>query len=81
MKFQAIIVLLGAVASPILASAVPNGDNSVRSSDDAELLARADIFARKTCSGTCNENGCHCTNPVRVCSCSKDNIGKSCKCK
>ncbi|KAG6135009.1 hypothetical protein E4U10_002921 [Claviceps purpurea] len=72
------IFVFGALVTPIIGHAVPNVEGGVDVVERDFAGAPAHLFARKKCSGTCNENGCHCTKPVRVCGCS--NVGHACEC-
>ncbi|GJN75014.1 hypothetical protein PLICBS_009110 [Purpureocillium lilacinum] len=83
MKFLTNILILGALAAPILASALPqpqDGDFDSLLSPNPEYDDGVEVFGKKKCKGECNVNGCHCTHPVRVCGCPKSEIGHECWC-
>ncbi|KAM4063842.1 hypothetical protein HRG_006944 [Hirsutella rhossiliensis] len=89
MKFLTNMLLLGALATSVLANAIPDvaeeakqtaevaNDQAHSSADEAPgTLAEA---ARKRCAGFCGPHGCHCSRPIRVCPCRS--IGRPCVCR
>ncbi|ODA83169.1 hypothetical protein RJ55_01680 [Drechmeria coniospora] len=83
MKLTISVLLLGALATSVVATAIPDIGQEADIAEEgvSTLEEKAGLAdpARARCRGICGPHGCHCLRPIRVCPCRV--VGRPCSCR